>query len=403
MIEIIKIESKRIVGKERFLVFLAAVFLLSACSTYLSLRRFTVPEIDGAVITWQENLAHTRESLQGKNIDGELLDSVRKQESFIYAAENSLNEIVRLNYEGKSARELTDEEIKSFYQIRLSRIRTMLEENQYIQYTPEEKERLLQNAEKQAEIPFGYAEGWKILNKDMEVFVPLLLIMIAVFQFPLFGADPEISMNELNRSSRYGKFPLDNARILTAFITGTVLYALGMAVFFVIKMMPLGLDGGNQYIQSNMTSFFSLYDITYWQQYFINVTIGFIALLFVICLLLLVTVVMDKIMNSAVVFAFFWIVLLLFGQLYLWQVNHYFANFMPLRLTTFSHYYTGNEIYRFAGLTFDSMVWCPTAALALSGVMTGMTVWLLHRKTVGVRKKGFRQFGVFLCKKTKKV
>lgn len=382
MIEIIKIESKRILGKEKFLVFLVVMFLFSACSTYLSLRGYMVPDIDGISVTWQENIAHTRKSLQGKSIDWELIESVRQQENFIYAAENSLDEIVRLNYEGKSVHELTDEEIRNFYQTRLSSIRTTLEENQYIQYTQEEKEHFLQKAKKLEEIPFSYAEGWKTLNRDMEIFVLLLLIIIAVFLFPLFGGDPKVSMNELNRSSKYGKFPLDHARILTAFIVGTVLYALGMVMFFVIKMMPLGLDGGNQYIQSNMTLFFSLYNITYRQQYFINVTIGFVALLFVVCLLLLITVVMEKIMNSAVVFAFFWITLLLFGQLYLWQVNHYFANFMPLRLTTFSHYYTGNEIYRFAGLTFDSMVWCPTVALVLSGVMIGITVWWLHRKTI---------------------
>lgn len=56
------------------------------------------------------------------------------------------------------------------------------------------------------------------------------------------------------------------------------------------------------------------------------------------------------------------------------------------------HYSTGNEIYRFAGLAFGSMVWGPTVALALPVVMIGMTVWLLHRKTIGVRKTGFRQF-----------
>lgn len=381
MTEIIKIESKRILGKEKFLVFLAIVLLLSACSTYMSLKHFMVQKVDGTVVTWQENLHHTKKILQGKSINWELIDSVRKQDNNIYAAENKLDEIVRLNYEGKSVQELTDEEIRNFYQIRLLRIRTMLEENQSIKYTQEEKEHFLLKAKKMEEIPFGYAEGWIILNKDMEIFVPLLLVIIAAFLFPLFGVDPKINMNELNRSAQYGKISLDQARILTAFLVGTALYALGTVLFLTIKMIPLGLEGENQYIQSNMTSFFSLYHITYLQQYFINVTIGFTALLFVICLLLLVTVVMEKIMHSAVVFAFFWITLLLFEQLYLWQVNHYFANFMPLRLTAFSHYYTGNEIYRAAGFTFDSMVWCPMVALVLSGGMIGITVWWLQRNT----------------------
>lgn len=400
MIEIIKIESKRILSKEKFLAFLVIVLLFSACSTYISLRRFTVPKVDGNAVTWQENLAHTRNSLQGKSIDWELIDSLRQQENVVYAAESSLDEIVRLNYEGKSVQELTDGEIRSFYQIRLSRIRAMLQDNQYIKYTQEEQEHFLLKAEKLAEIPFGYAEGWKILNRDMEVFVPLLLIMIAVFLFPLFGVDPKISMDELNRSSKYGKLPLSKARILTAFIVGTVLYALGTMLFPAIKMAPFGLEGGNQYIQSNMTTFFSLYNITYLQQYFINVTIGFVALLFVACLSLLLTVVMEKVMNSAVVFAFFWITLLLFGQLYLWQVNHYFADFMPLRLTTFSHYYIGNEIYRFAGMVFESMVWCPAVALALSVVMIGITVWWLWYGEHGRMRAEKSSVVLYCCRET---
>ena len=384
MIEIIKIESKRILSKEKFLLFLVIVFLFSACSTYISLRRYMVLDIDGIAVTWQENLAHARKSLQGKNIDRELIDSVQQQENFIYVDENSLDEIVRLNYEGKAVRELTDEEASSFYQTRLSRIRTMLEENQYIQYTQEEEEHFLQKAKELSEIPFGYAEGWKTLNRDMGTFVSLLFIVISVLLLPLFGTDPKVSMNELYRSSKYGKIPLDTARILTAFIVGAALYALGMVLFFAIKMIPFGLDGGNQYIQSNMMTFFSLYNITYMQQYFINVAIGFIALLFIVCLLLLITVVMEKIMNSAVVFAFFWIMLLLFDQMYLWQVNHYFANFMPLRLTAFSHYYTGNEVYRIFGFSLSVLSW----SILLSGLLAGIMLFLVIVCLKAKRRKG---------------
>lgn len=140
MIEIIKIESKRILSKRVFLLFLVIVFLFSACSTYLSLRRYMVSSVDGTIVTFQENLAHARTNQQGKAIDRELLSFMREKDEIIYIDETSMNEIVRLNYEGKLIQELTDEEIGSFYQTRLSRIRDMLEENQYIQYTQEEKE-----------------------------------------------------------------------------------------------------------------------------------------------------------------------------------------------------------------------------------------------------------------------
>lgn len=343
-----------------------------------------VPDANGIAVTWRENLDHAKEKLKGKNIDFELISSLMQQENLVYADENSLNEIIRLNYEGKSIQELTREEAGSFYQTRLSRIRNMLEENQYIQYTQEEKEYFFQKAKKLSEIPFDYAEGWKVLNKEMEKFVPLLLIVISVFLFPLFGSDTKVNMNELYRSTKYGKASLDAARIWTAFIVGITLYFLGIFLFFVVSMMPFGVEGGNQYIQSNVTMFFSLYNITYLQEYFINAIFGFIALLFVVSLLLLITVVMEKIMSSAVVYAFFWITLLLFDQMYLWQVNHYFANFMPLRLTAFSHYYMGNEVYRIGGFSLSVLSWSGLISCLLAGTMLFLTVVCLQVK----RRKG---------------
>lgn len=369
MIEIIKIESKRILSKRVFLLFLVIVFLFSACSTYLSLRHYMVLSVDGTIVTFQENLAHARTNQQGKAIDGELLSFMREKDAFIYIDETSMNEIVRLNYEGKLIQELTDEEIGSFYQTRLSRIRDMLEENQYIQYTQEEKEYFFQKASQLAEIPFGYAEGWKVLNKDMSTFVPLLIIFISVLLLPIFGSDPKVNMKELYRSTRYGKKTLDTARILTAFIVGSVLYFGGISLFFVIKMIPFGLDGAMQYIQSNMTTFFSVFNMTYLQQFFTNVAVGFIAFFFDVCLLILITVVMDKMMNSAVVFVFFWITLLLFDQMYIWKVNHYFANFMPLRMTSFTHFYIGNEIYRIFGYSLSCMIWSILLSSLFAGIL----------------------------------
>lgn len=384
MIEIIKIESKRILSKRVFLLFLLFVLLLSVGSTYFSLRNYMVSGVDVTTITWQENLAHARTNLQEKSIDWDLLSFIRQQENITYVDEISLDEIVRLNYEGKTVQELTDEEIGSFYQIRLSRIQAMLEESQYTQYTQGEKEYFIQKAKQLSEIPFGYAEGWKVLNKDMSTFVPLLIIFISVLLLPLFGTDQKVNMNELYRSTKHGKKTLDTARILTAFIVGSVLYVLGMLLFFAIKMIPFGLDGGMQYIQSNMITFFSVYNITYLQQFLINTAVGFVALLFVVCLLILITVVMGKIMNSAVVFAFFWIMLLLFDQMYLWTLNHYFANFMPLRLAAFSHYYTGNERYRFFGHSFSVLSWSILLSSLIAGVMLVLAIGWQKVK----RKKG---------------
>lgn len=387
MVEIIKIERKRILNINIFLVFLAIVILVSTYNSYSVLKRYSIPDSEGIAVTWKENLTHAKTNLKGKYIGREFLSFMRQQESKVpYLDVRNLEELVAVNYEGKSVKDLSDKEIGSFYSKRLSNIRTMLEESQRINYTQEEMDKFMQSAEQVFEIQFGYAEGWKVLNDDMSIFIPILLILIAVLLLPLFGTDPKSNMKELYRATKYGKVQLDHARILAAFIIGISLYILGIILFFSLKMLPFGLEGWNQCIQSNVGTFFSLYHITNLQQLLLNTVIGMIALLFVISLLLFITVIMEKIMTSAVIFVFFWILLLLFEQMHLWPINHYFANFMPLRMTSFSHNYINNEIYRVFGLSLS----CMTFSVLLSGLLAGIMLVLaivwekVKRKSAGL-------------------
>lgn len=375
MLEIIRIERKRILSIRAFLFFLAIVALFSIYSVYSILRSYEVPGAAGIAVTWNENLSHAKAGQQETQIDREFLNLMRQHEGeFTYVDERNLVELVAANYDGKSVRDLSDEDIGNFYLKRLSNIRAMLEESQVIRYTQEEIEQFMQSAGQVSEIEFAYAEGWKVLNDGMNAFVPVLLILISVLLLSLFGIDPKSNMTELYRSTKLGKVPLDHARVLAAYIIGVFLYLTGIALHFVIKMVPFGLKGGNQCIQSNVKTFFSLYNITNLQQFLLNVIVGLAALLFVISFLLFVTVIMEKIMTSAVVFVFFWILLLLFEQMYLWPVNHYFANFMPLRMTSFSHYYVGNEIYRMFGSSLSCMSWSVLVSVLLSGILLAATI-----------------------------
>lgn len=373
MIEIMKIERKRILSRKIFLLFFSIVVLYSVYDSYSVTKRYSIPDSEGVSITWRENLEHAKENLQGQSINWEFLSGMRQQKTEVgYLDERNLEELIYANYDRKQLCDLSDDDIRSFYARRLSNIRAMLEESSLIHYTQEEIERFMQSAAQVSEISFEYAEGWNVLNDDMGVFAALLVVLISVLLLPLVGIDPKNNMQELCRSTKYGKGKLDHARIFTAFYVGAFLYAVSMFLYFLIKIVPFGLDGWNQCIQSNPTTFFSLYNITNLEQFLLNVVVGFIALLFVTAMLLFITAFMEKIMTSAVIYVFFWILLLLFDQMYLWQVDHYFANFMPLRMTAFSHYYTDNEIYRVFGRSLSCMTW----TILLSGLLTGILLLL---------------------------
>ena len=204
--------------------------------SYSVAKRYSIPSSEGISVTWQENLKHAKENLRGKSINREFLSMMRQQKGEVgYLDERNLEELIYVNYERKLLQDLSDDDIGSFYSRRLSNIRAMLEESSLIRYTQEEIERFMQSAAQVSEISFEYAEGWKILNDDMGVFVALILVLISVLLLPLVGIDPKNNMQELCRGTKYGKGQLDHARIFTAFISGAFLYVVSIFLYFLIS------------------------------------------------------------------------------------------------------------------------------------------------------------------------
>ncbi len=381
MKDIINVERKRILNIKALLLFFAVIVLFSVNSSYTAVKNYDIRDQMGVAVPWNESLSHARENSPGKYMSEDYLSSMKTyDEPFTYVDVMNVEALVTMNYDGKETQDLTDEEMEDFYTKRLSHIRGMLDDNSRITYTEKEKEHIMERASQLSTLPMDYAEGWKVLNEDMGKFMPILLILTALILLPLFGSEPQTKMKELYRSTRHGKRKLDRARITTAFIIGIILWLFGMILFFAIKMVPFGLEGGCQPIQSNATTFFSVYNITYMQQFLINAGVGLLAMLFMISLTLLLTVLSDGVLTGAVGIAFFWILLLIFDQVPLYLVDHYFANFMPLKMMDFQHYYIGNEIYRIAGNSFTCLVWVIFLSVIISVGMILLTISLSNFK-----------------------
>ena len=174
------------------------------------------------------------------------------------------------------------------------------------------------------------------------------------------------------------------ARITAAYLVATVLYACSMAIYFIIVMLPFGFGGASQPIQSDIRTFYSLYNITYLQQFLWNLFRGYVVLIFMVSLVLIITILLKNILVGASVVAIFLVMLVVFNQVYLYPVNHWFTNFMPVRMTDFRQFYTGNELYRICGLSISCMNWSIIVTLALSVVFVVSGFIALHFN----RKKG---------------
>ena len=381
MKSIIKVESKRILKTESLIAFLAVVLILSLSSSCQAVKSYELWDGDGFVASGWENLKHGKENAGNRSIE-EAIVMLKNTQEAVYVDETNIEKLIALNYSDRGAGELSDGEINSFFENRLRTIKRRLDESSYFHYTESEKEMFMENAGELTELRVGFAEGWKLLNRDMGSLMPFILITISVIIMPLFADDAQTKMKELSRSAKNGKKRLDLARIATAFGVGSILYFVAVIFYFFVKMIPFGFSGGGEYIQSSEDTFFSVFHITYAKQFVWNCSRGYIALIFVISMTILISVLMERIMAGIVVVSFYWILLLIMEKMISFEVNHVFANFMPLRLSGSKDFYIHNEIYRFAGRTFHAMVWCPAVAVALSALMVGIAVWWLRRKAI---------------------
>ena len=374
---VIRVESRRILKKEVFFIFLAVVILLSISSTCQAVKRYELWDEGGVVASGRENLKHGKENAVSRSIEDAIV-MCRGLEEAVYVEETNIEKLVALNYQNKTAGALSDAEIKLFFENRLREIERRLDENINVDYTESEKERFRKEAEKLTSLTVGFSEGWKVLNWDIGRLIVMISVMISIIIMPLFAEETQTGMQELIRSAMKGKRQLDFARIITAYGMGSILYFLAVFLCFLIKMMPFGFAGANEYIQSSENTFFSVFHISYLQQFAWNCLRGYVALIFVVSMTILISVMLEQVMAGYAAICFFWGLLLIMDQMISFEVNHMFANFMPLRLAGSLDFYNRNEIYRVAGRTFDSIVWCPIVALILSVGMAVSAVWRLH-------------------------
>lgn len=297
------LECRRMISRTVLLGFLALVLVVSVYDSHRNLDRYN---LDEQGITWKDNLSEARKTSEGIYLDRERMKSLREDANrYGYLNGENITELIMSNYDGKTLEELSDDEMDQFFLTRENTIHENLVSDVDKGYTDEEIAHFMDKAKTLSKLSIGYAEGWKAMEETMGNFIFLLVIVISVLVLPLFGRDPAVKMEEMVRSSRFGKRQLDKARITAAYLTSTVLYICSMTIYYVIVMLPFGFDGMEQPIQSNVRTFFSLYNITYMQQFLWNLFRGYVVLVFMVSLALLVTILLRNILASGALLAIF--------------------------------------------------------------------------------------------------
>ena len=118
---VIRVESRRILKKEVFFIFLAVVILLSISSTCQAVKRYELWDEGGVVASGRENLKHGKENAVSRSIEDAIV-MCRGLEEAVYVEETNIEKLVALNYQNKTAGALSDAEINLFFENRFREI-----------------------------------------------------------------------------------------------------------------------------------------------------------------------------------------------------------------------------------------------------------------------------------------
>jgi|GEM_PF-6369557 len=343
MIDIIKVESKRILNKRYFLILVGITFIYSLFSAFTAISHYHVRDSSGQIIlqSW-DNL---RESKTHRFVlDEETIHQVvAGEKSSPYLYDRLLTLLVAANYD-TAVEDLTPEEVSEFYDRRLERVKlnlSRMSKDEDAQVVEEKASWLV------TPIELGYAEGWKNLNNRMIDIVTVIVLATPFVVIPLFAQDPKTKMQDLSMSTKFGKRKFVQAKIVAGFGVSSVIYVTSLSIYSLIQLMVFGFRGGNLPIQSSLNDFFSPYQLTFIQQYFLNIWIGWMALLLLVALTLLVSVLVKKVLSTAFVVLFLLLAMQLTPKSF--ELNYYIGNFFPYEMINFSAYYANPYVYRIFG------------------------------------------------------
>lgn len=370
MKSLIRAESKRVLNRNIFILIIVIIILFSVIAGLVGLNSYKVISGNKILYTAKENLRRSKKESKYTFLDKEFISSLKDKKIDNIQFYNNIDKILVKNYDLISYSELTESRAKDFYNKRLINIKKNLEGDREKDYSKKDIKYLLQKANKiKKPIQMDYAEGWKNINRDLGMLVLLLIIISSIVILQIFGKIDKFNMDELSRTTRKGKMELSIAKVIVAIKISLIIYFTGILILLIVNGIIYGFEGFSMSIQSNPTYLYSIFKINYLQQFLINVSLGLVALLFMVGFVLFVTAVTKNLLIGGVITVFFWALMFVFEMLKDYEINHYFANFLPIKMTDFTMHYNANDIYKILDNRYNSIIWTIMVTILMSLIL----------------------------------
>ena len=181
---------------------------------------------------------------------------------------------------------LQEEDLSRFYDNRIENRKEWLYEDEtswgYLTYSEEEKQYILsQYASFDAPMSVGYHEGWVQASEQIPTLLKYGIILLSFLLAGIFSDEFSLKTDSIYYNTLYGRTKATAVKVGTGLLIITATYWICVAVYSVIVLGSLGIDGANYCIQSH-ASYWNIRDnMTFLQKYLLTIGAGYVGYLFI--------------------------------------------------------------------------------------------------------------------------
>lgn len=143
----------------------------------------------------------------------------------------------------------------------------------------------------EAPYEYGYVLGWAKFGETADMLI-ISILGICIGVAPIFASEYQSGTDAIILSTRYGKNRIIGAKILTAFLFGTIVFAVNALIALLLPLLTFGAKGGDLPIQIAYIN--SPYNLTFMQADLLAILIAYIVLVGLISITLLLSAKMKS-------------------------------------------------------------------------------------------------------------
>ena len=184
---------------------------------------------------------------------------------------------------------LTAADMPHFYENRIKQLQEWLDTAAKDRFNKMEKEFLLAQYQKlETPLYYEFHRGWTQLFEIAPTVQMIMVLILGYLLSGLFAREVSLKADAVFFTSFYGRNKAVQAKVTAGFLLSTVVYWSTMAIYSLLVLGMIGIDGAGCMIQIR-SGWKSIYNITMLQEYLLILFGGYVGMLFFAALTMLIS------------------------------------------------------------------------------------------------------------------